>query len=44
VWEGNGHTINKEERLLIRENSDYLKKCNKEGLSAYEAIVSLFKK
>jgi len=35
----NGHEITNEERIQLRDNVEYFKKCHKAGLSAYKAIL-----
>ena len=34
-----GHVIDEEERKLLKDNVDYFKKCHKDGLSAYKALL-----
>lgn len=34
-----GHIIDDEERMLLRNNVGYFKKCHSKGLSAYKALL-----
>lgn len=34
-----GHIIDDEERVLLRNNVEYFKKCYAKGLSAYKALL-----
>lgn len=37
----NGHDITNEERVYLRTKVEYFRKCHKDGLSAYKALLFL---